>query len=166
MATDKNKIDFFLGYRGKDKFDLTHTGQVGVYNGYCFRSSCQKEGATWFNRSTQKYYCRECAQILNEANKVDAMRLFGLDLCVEVGNPENTQIPQLIVLFPIKIDPWKFKSVMEDGVKSQSQFAIEVFFMFEKEGMNHYTIISPKIEGIYVAGLLAGSILKNIGWPY
>ncbi|MFO0090041.1 MAG: hypothetical protein ACK518_04495 [bacterium] len=58
----------------------------GVLNGKCNITSCQKpNSATWYNHSTQKYYCESCANRLNndEFNKRDAMRLFGHDLCTK-----------------------------------------------------------------------------------
>jgi hypothetical protein len=53
----------------------------GTENGNCNRTACQKPGATWFNHSTLKFYCPACASLLNEANRVDAMKHFGHDLC-------------------------------------------------------------------------------------
>lgn len=55
----------------------------GVKDGNCNRTACQKPGATWFNHSTRKWYCPECAQTLNNDsyNKFDAYRLFGHELC-------------------------------------------------------------------------------------
>jgi hypothetical protein len=47
----------------------------------CYRRSCQKEGATWYNHSTEQYYCPTCARQINNANKADAFRLFGHELC-------------------------------------------------------------------------------------
>lgn len=58
----------------------------GEFNGSCNITACQKpNSATWFNHSTQKYYCKECAHRLNtdECNKRDAQRLFGHELCTE-----------------------------------------------------------------------------------
>ena len=40
----------------------------GVAGGNCNRSSCQAPGAVYFNRSTRKFYCRQCAATINEAN--------------------------------------------------------------------------------------------------
>ena len=60
----------------------------GEYNQECNITSCQKpNSATWYNHSTQKYYCPSCAKRINsdEFNKRDAMRLFGHDLCTEEG---------------------------------------------------------------------------------
>lgn len=53
----------------------------GEKNGNCNREACQKPGAIYYNHSTRKYYCEDCAMILNDANRVDAMKMFGHDLC-------------------------------------------------------------------------------------
>lgn len=56
----------------------------GEPGGACNRTACQRPNtAYWFNHSTRKYYCRECAHWLNtdEFNKRDAMNLYGHDLC-------------------------------------------------------------------------------------
>lgn len=55
----------------------------GLLNGSCNRSACLAPGATWFNHSTRRYYCRNCAMMLNRANRTDAWRLFKHDLCTE-----------------------------------------------------------------------------------
>ena len=33
----------------------------GVEGGNCNRTACQQPGAVWYNSSTRKYYCRNCA---------------------------------------------------------------------------------------------------------
>ena len=58
----------------------------GNYGEDCNITSCQKpNSATWYNHSTQKYYCKSCAMRLNndEYNKRDAMRMFGHNLLTE-----------------------------------------------------------------------------------
>ncbi len=32
----------------------------------CNRTSCKKEGATWWNISTRAWYCQKCAEDINE----------------------------------------------------------------------------------------------------
>jgi hypothetical protein len=61
----------------------------GLFNGNCNRTACQKPEATWYNHSTQAYYCAECANLINFHNRLDAMRLFGHDLCTEGENKED-----------------------------------------------------------------------------
>jgi len=56
----------------------------GNYKEECNITSCQKpNSAVWFNHSTRKYYCKDCAKRLNDDyfNKIDAQRMFGHDLC-------------------------------------------------------------------------------------
>ncbi len=47
----------------------------------CNRAACNNQDAQWFNHSTRKYYCADCAAKLNKLNKVDALKLYGHDLC-------------------------------------------------------------------------------------
>lgn len=56
----------------------------GELGGACNRTACQQRPATWFNHSTCKYYCDHCAELINEANRADAMELFGHELCTKV----------------------------------------------------------------------------------
>lgn len=55
----------------------------GHFQGSCNRSDCLRPGASWYNHSTQAYYCGECAQWLNSDtyNKRDAQSMYGHDLC-------------------------------------------------------------------------------------
>lgn len=56
----------------------------GNYQEECNITACQKpNSAVFYNHSTQKYYCSECALRLNSDpfNKRDAMEMFGHDLC-------------------------------------------------------------------------------------
>lgn len=53
----------------------------GAKDGLCNRSARLAPGASWYNHSTQKYYCYNCAMELNPCNRKDAMELWGHDLC-------------------------------------------------------------------------------------
>ena len=55
----------------------------GRHNGSCNRTACQKPGATWFNHCTYRYYCPECAELLNKVNRRESMSAFGHDTCTE-----------------------------------------------------------------------------------
>lgn len=61
----------------------TRLSDKGAYNGACNRSACLAPGAQWFNHSTRKYYCADCAYDLNtdRFNRKDAWELFGHELC-------------------------------------------------------------------------------------
>ena len=48
----------------------------GVHGGSCNRTACQKPTAFYYNHSTRFYYCEDCANLINYANKADAMRMF------------------------------------------------------------------------------------------
>lgn len=56
----------------------------GQYQGKCNITSCDTNmPATWFNHSTQLYYCPVCARRLNSDtyNHRDAIELYGHSLC-------------------------------------------------------------------------------------
>jgi hypothetical protein len=55
----------------------------GKFNGSCNRTACQKPNATYYNHSTRKYYCKKCANMLNDYNRKEAFELFGHDLCTK-----------------------------------------------------------------------------------
>lgn len=56
----------------------------GKHDGFCNRGACLSQwGVTWFNHSTNAFYCESCACRLNMANRVDARRLYGHDLCTD-----------------------------------------------------------------------------------
>lgn len=53
----------------------------GEHNQECNRTVCKNENAQFYNHSTRKYYCTPCARLINDANRNDAMRMFGHDIC-------------------------------------------------------------------------------------
>jgi hypothetical protein len=57
----------------------------GLEGGACNVTACQlPNSATWYNHSTQRWYCRTCAVELNRVNS-DFRQMFGKDhdLCTE-----------------------------------------------------------------------------------
>lgn len=70
--------------------------EKGTKHGNCNRSACQKPGATWYNHSTQAWYCLKCAGQINEANQVEALELFGHELCTFDIRPIITNTPENI----------------------------------------------------------------------
>lgn len=53
----------------------------GELYGSCNVTACQHPNlATWYNKSTEKYYCSHCARRINDANK-DYARENGEHLC-------------------------------------------------------------------------------------
>lgn len=70
------------------KEQATNKPDKGDYAGSCNRTACQRPGASWFNHSTRRYYCVDCAWELNNDpfNKRDAQQLYGHDLCTEGPN--------------------------------------------------------------------------------
>lgn len=61
----------------------------GHFGQECNRTACNELFAFYFNHSTRKYYCVKCARLINNMNRVEAMKLFGHDLCTLVSNPED-----------------------------------------------------------------------------
>lgn len=53
----------------------------GDNGGSCNRRSCQAPGATWYNHSTRRHYCPDCAELINIANRGG----LGHDLCTYDG---------------------------------------------------------------------------------
>lgn len=50
-----------------DKYWSAHGApRKGEYGGQCQRASCANLGADWYNKSSGKYYCDECARAFNE----------------------------------------------------------------------------------------------------
>jgi hypothetical protein len=75
------------GHKGPNKRDKGH------YQGSCNVKACQREGATWYNRAMQLYYCEECARHQN-ADPVcrrDTERIYGVGELqqVPVGHPAH-----------------------------------------------------------------------------
>lgn len=57
------------------------------FEGKCARgSACNRMGATWRNHSTHRFYCFECAMLINQANP-EFKRENGYELCTEGWNP-------------------------------------------------------------------------------
>lgn len=57
----------------------------GIKNGNCNVTACQKPNAIYFNKSTRKYYCKECADAINwEGGRLDTFKLYGKPLLCEV----------------------------------------------------------------------------------
>jgi hypothetical protein len=79
---------------------MTPQPEIGTLHGLCNRTACRAPDATWFNKSTRKHYCEECAHVLNLANFDEARELYGNFLCenaapsvadVDSAAPEGTQ---------------------------------------------------------------------------
>lgn len=59
--------------------------QAGKRGGICYRTACQRpDSAVYFNHSTHKWYCADCAHWLNTdvCNKKFALEEYGGDLCI------------------------------------------------------------------------------------
>lgn len=54
----------------------------GDFGKDCYRSSCDNGNAKYWHFSNKTYYCEECARELNEANRTDAIELYGHDLLI------------------------------------------------------------------------------------
>lgn len=62
----------------------------GEKNGSCNVTACQKPGATFFNKSTGKYYCQDCAKEINwGGGRLDTFKLYGVPLLCEEEKDEN-----------------------------------------------------------------------------
>lgn len=63
----------------------------GELHGECNRTACSNTNARFYNHSTLKYYCTPCAQLINQHNHNDSMRLYGHALCTLVNVEVNTE---------------------------------------------------------------------------
>ncbi len=62
---------------------LKNSEKKGTFNGRCNRTACQiPVNVNWYNYSTQKWYCPECAELINE-NCPEAHEVYGHDLLIE-----------------------------------------------------------------------------------
>jgi len=57
-------------------------GQKGGPGEECARTVCTRGPAIGYNRSTGKWYCRHCSDILNHENMKDDMEIFGGPLVI------------------------------------------------------------------------------------
>lgn len=84
----------------------------GNFNNECNRTACKVSPATYYNHSTRKYYCKACADLINDENRSDSIRLFGHDLCTpcvpesnqEVGDTTSAFLRQIAKEKSIPID--------------------------------------------------------------
>lgn len=57
----------------------------------CARKVCKSRNITHYNHSTGKGYCPKCARLINDANRVEAMKLYGHDLCTPIRTDGNEE---------------------------------------------------------------------------
>lgn len=59
----------------------------GDFEDGCNRKTCSNIISDWYNHSTQKYYCRECANVINKFNQ-EFKEKHGYNLCEKVTKPK------------------------------------------------------------------------------
>ena len=61
----------------------------GVFRGGCGRVKCQASDPTWYSRITQKYYCEDCAAVINKQNppsiELECVGIRG-PLCIPISD--------------------------------------------------------------------------------
>lgn len=90
----------------------------GQYNQECNRSDCKNTEAVYFNHSTKKYYCKYCAELLNEYNRKDAFEAYGHDLCIKVS--EDQYLEESIIISNVYNDAFTFDNYV-DFIKNITQ---------------------------------------------
>lgn len=60
----------------------------GSYGGWCNRTACDNDAATWYNSSTRAYYCEKCAAEINYWSRLDHNTTLCHDQSV-VQSPED-----------------------------------------------------------------------------
>lgn len=86
---NKNSIQKIQDYPEFDVIEIEKTKieiklQKGDYEYLCYRTICNNKKAIYYNHSTKKHYCQECADFINNENRKDALRLYGHELCILV----------------------------------------------------------------------------------
>jgi len=56
------------------RIDAADPALKGVEGGNCNRTACQGPNAVWYNRSTKKFYCRNCALTIQQEENNFAAR--------------------------------------------------------------------------------------------
>lgn len=115
----------------------TLAADKGEYGGSCNITACQRpNSALWYNHSTRRFYCQECATTLNNDpfNHHDSHKLFGHDLCT-LGHPDSAHHAG---------DPMKFvlKNVGETHITGRRE---ELYYYASEDG---------QVEVAFSAGLL------------
>jgi hypothetical protein len=68
-----------------DLLEKSSLGEIGSKGGpgeECARTICKNRPAIGYNRSTGRWYCRDCSDILNKENEVEAKRIYGGKLVI------------------------------------------------------------------------------------
>jgi|GEM_PF-2569636 hypothetical protein len=66
-----------------------HGELKGMYGGLCNRTSCQSpSNVIYYNYATRKFYCPQCALLINMNNRADALEIYGHDLCIPMNKEE------------------------------------------------------------------------------
>lgn len=74
----------------------------GLLHGGCFRGACTNHGATWYSTVEQQYYCKTCAERINEflpqgvAKIVDIPKLHKMFVQI---NKDCAETDQSVVAF-------------------------------------------------------------------
>jgi hypothetical protein len=88
-----SKLDDYFKARAKQKHCVVPTVKPtrnvnalkGLKGGWCNVTACQKPGANYYNKSTQKYYCEDCAREINwPGGHADCMELYGTPYLCEL----------------------------------------------------------------------------------
>jgi hypothetical protein len=64
----------------------------GIKGGNCNLTACQKPVALYYNKSTEKYYCKACADEINwPGGRAETFRLYGTKLLCELDDKQNNE---------------------------------------------------------------------------
>lgn len=92
----------------------------GLKGGSCNVTRCQKPGANYFNKGTEKYYCAECAEGINwPGGRADAMRLYGSPLLCEIPPEGVDPIEELRKAQRVLVDAYQARLNL-DQLKSDA----------------------------------------------
>lgn len=80
----------------------TNAADKGDKGGSCNVTACQRpNSAFYFNKSTRRYYCAECAEKINwPGGRADTMALYGTPLLCELDDEPSSSFEIEAIEFP------------------------------------------------------------------
>jgi hypothetical protein len=162
----------YLQLRNKEMVGLVdvynpHKSDKGLKNGSCNREACQRPGATWFNRGTDRFYCEDCARLINRANP-DARRVLpnivaeGEGLCIDTVYDlflDDERTPREDRTIPRRERKWKIVRNYEDAVAIVEKFGVP-----RRMSLDYNLGCSGEKSGLDFA-IWFVEWCKNNGWP-
>jgi len=68
----------------------------------------------------------------------------------------------ITITFPLAIEPHYFEHTMEEAVRQHSPYQIKVKHIGTSNGEHDYTISTEDVAALYLAGIVAGNMMRSI----